>query len=98
MVILKALKITDQLVTSALFQNCSKKLFMNKSKGILQLNNLHAKFQSGYRKHYSCETAIVKVVGDIQQNVNGTNSAVIVMLDLFSAFDTIDHDILIHRL
>ena len=75
-----------------------EKVIYEQIQGYITINNLHAKFQSGYRKHYSFETAIVKVVRDIQQNVNATNSALIVMLDLSSAFDTIDQDILIHRL
>ena len=51
-------------------------------------NSLYAKCQSAYRQGHSTETALVRVQNDV----------ILILLDLSAAFDTIDHDILIHRL
>ena len=64
----------------------------------LQFNNLYAKFQSGYTKKHSCETAMFKVVGDIQTNTSLMRNIALILLDLSSAFDTLDHNILLERL
>lgn len=64
----------------------------------IQKNSLHGKYQSAYRKEHSCESAMFKVVGDLQKMVYEKNHAVLVLLDLSAAFDTIDHDILLKRL
>ena len=54
----------------------------------LQFNNLYAKFLSGCRKKHSCETAMFKVVGDIQTNTSLMQNTALILLDLSSAFDT----------
>ena len=58
-------------------------------------NNLYGKYQSGYRQFHSCETALLKVISDIQKSIYEKEHAVLILLDLSSAFDTIDHKILI---
>ena len=42
--------------------------------------------------------ALVRVLNDICNNINHQNVALLVLLDLSAAFDTIDHDILLNRL
>ena len=54
--------------------------------------------QSAYRKHLSTETALLQVVNDIHQATDNKWEAVLVMLDLSVAFDTVDHAILLDRL
>ena len=54
--------------------------------------------QSAYRKHQSTETALLQVVNDIHQATDNKWEAVLVMLDLSVAFDTVDHAILLDRL
>ena len=61
-------------------------------------NDLYPKFQSAYRKNHSCETALLRVLNDLLLTVDAKKDAVLVLLDLSAAFDTIDHDILIQRL
>ena len=64
----------------------------------LTSNNLHEQHQSAYRKFHSTETALIKVQSDILQSLDQGNATVLVLLDLSAAFDTLDHDTLLHRL
>ena len=59
---------------------------------------LHAKHQSSYRKYHSCETALVKVVDDIQGMLNMKMNVALILLDSSLAFDTVDHDLLFNHL
>ena len=68
---------------------------------IIEHLNQHQLFpttQSAYRKHHSTETALLKVKNDILLNMNKQHITFLVLLDLSSAFDTIDHTILLNRL
>ncbi len=49
-------------------------------------------FQSGFRKCHSTETAVLKVLNDILMSCD---FAILVLLDLTAAFDTVDHAVLI---
>ena len=64
----------------------------------LDENNLYPEYQSAYRKGHSCETALLKIVNDIQKDVQNRKMVALVMLDLSSAFDTIDKDMLLEKL
>lgn len=61
-------------------------------------NNLLAKLQSAYRKFHSTETALLRVCNDILLAIDRGQEVVLVLLDLSSAFDTIDHKALLDRL
>ena len=56
------------------------------------------KFPSGFRKLYSTEIALFKVSNDILMTADAGDCFVLVLLDLSTAFDAVDHHILIHRL
>ena len=55
-------------------------------------------YQSAYRKHHSTETALLCVTNDIKLAMDSKKGTILVMIDLSSAFDTIDHSILLNRL
>ena len=57
----------------------------------LSVENLY-NFQSAYKAGHSCETALLRVYNDIVTTIGRGNGAMLVLLDLSAAFDTIDHD------
>ena len=61
----------------------------------LQENNLSDPLQSAYRAGHSTETVLLRVVNAIFSAVDNDNISVLLLLDLSSAFDTIDHKILL---
>ena len=64
----------------------------------LQENYLFTPMQSAYRKYHSTETALLRVQNDLLRAVDQHQDAVLILLDFSAALDTIDHDILLHRL
>lgn len=64
----------------------------------VQTNNLLSKFQSGFRKHHSCKTAVLKVADDIREIIDNNKLGIMVLIDFSKAFDTVDHDILLKKL
>ncbi|PIK54972.1 hypothetical protein BSL78_08111 [Apostichopus japonicus] len=61
-------------------------------------NRLHEPLQSAYKQFHSSETALIKVHNDILWAMERQGVTILVLLDLSSAFDTIDLEVLIHRL
>ena len=59
---------------------------------------MNESLQSAYKKHHSCETALLRVQNDILKSIDDKQCVVLLLLDLSAAFDTIDHKILLHRL
>jgi hypothetical protein len=64
----------------------------------LQLYNLGDDLQSAYRRGCSTETALLKIKADMDLMLDQGHDVLLVTLDLSAAFDTIDHNILLHRL
>ena len=78
-------KITERAVTNQLLCHCDK-------------NATLPIYQSGFRKYHSTETALLKVQNDILLSMDRQEVCFLVLLDLSSAFDTIDHKIMIDLL
>ena len=58
-------------------------------------HGLMPEYQLAYRKDFSCETALVKIINDCLLNMENQQVTAIVAIDLSTAFDTVDHHILI---
>ena len=61
-------------------------------------NKLGEPLQSAYRPLHSTETALLRVKNDILRSIDDHKAVALVLLDLYAAFDTVDHTILIQRL
>ena len=61
-------------------------------------NNLHCNTQYGYKKFHSTETLLVKFINDILVAIDNKSGAVVLLIDLSAAFDTVDHTILLRIL
>ena len=61
-------------------------------------NNLYPDLQSAYRRNHSTKTALIKPIDDIGSALDDKLEVLLVLIDLSSAFDTVDHQILINRL
>ena len=75
-----------------------ERVVCNQLDSYLQANSLYPPRQSAYRKHFSTETALLKVHNDVTMALDQHQEVILVMLDLSAAFDTIDHSILLQRL
>src|SRR6218665_3013934 len=66
--------------------------------GYLSSAGLLPVHQSAYRRFHSTETSLLMVVTDITEAIDASDHALLGLLDLSSAFDTVDHDVLAERL
>jgi hypothetical protein len=64
----------------------------------LQRFDLLPPTQSGFRPGYSTETATLRVISEILAAVDRGDFAALVLLDLSTAFNTVDHAVLLERL
>ena len=64
----------------------------------IERHNLMEVYQSAYRAYHSTETALLKVKTDIIRALENQEVACLILLDLFAAFDTIDHNTVLRRL
>ena len=55
-------------------------------------------FQSAYRRFHSTVTALLRIQNDLLSSIDKQKVTALVLLDLSSSFDTISHNILVHRL
>ena len=62
------------------------------------VNKLFDPFQSAYRPHHSVETLLLNVSNFILQEMDRGNVTALILLDLSSAFDTVNHTILLNTL
>ena len=54
--------------------------------------------QSAYREFHLTETVLCSIVSDLLENMDNGKCAILILLDLSAAFDTVDHELLIDDL
>lgn len=64
----------------------------------MRIASLSITFQSGFKCRHSTETTLSRVFSDLLLITDSGRSAVLVLLDLSSVFDLVDHNILLTRL
>lgn len=64
----------------------------------LSNNDIITEHQSGFRKHYSCETAIQTVIDEWKLTVSEGKIVGVIFMDLKRAFETIDRERLLEKL
>ena len=75
-----------------------EKLILSQLTRYLTANGLFPKFQSGFRRYHSTETAVLRVLSDIYSAIDQDQVSLLALLDVSAAFDTVDHGILLERL
>ena len=62
----------------------------------LTTNKKLVETQSGNRKLHSTETALLHVIDELLKAMDEKNISILVLLDMSNAFDSINHNILLH--
>ena len=81
------------MLIKIIYQNVSFQLIT-----YLTANNIPNIFQSAYLPRKSTESALTLITSDLLSGMNSNRGTILVLLDMSSAFDTLDHNVLIHRL
>jgi len=64
----------------------------------LEHSGLLPTHQSGFRAYHSTETALLSLLSDIYSAVDRSQLTLLALFDVSSAFDMVDHEILLQRL
>ena len=90
-----------------IFRPVSNLLFLAKALEKCALAQLHEHckiktpipdYQSAYREHYNCKTALAKLVNDLQWSLEEGCVTSFIAIDLSSVFDMVSNDILLDLL
>ena len=64
----------------------------------MSLNKILNSAQFGFRKKFSTDFAITKLLDKVINSLSKKDHIIALFMDLSKAFDTIDHNILLHKL
>ena len=71
----------------------SKRVVVLRFLSHIECNNLLPSNQSAYRRYHSTETAVLAVHNDLVRAADTGHVTALGMLDLSTAFDTVDHKV-----
>ena len=80
------------------FSKIFEKLVHSRITAFLEKHSLLLPTQFGFRRNHSTTHALLDVVTSCYDNINDTNYTALLFLGLKKAFDTVKHEILIHKL
>ena len=75
-----------------------EKIVYKRLSSFLLMNNILNSSQFGFRKNSSIEFAIIHLLDKIVDSLSRKEHIIAILMDLSKAFDTIDHNILLHKL
>ena len=64
----------------------------------LSVHGMQETLQSAYKAFHSTESALLRIHNDLLTAMNRKQGSYLVLLDLLAAFDTVNHELLLHRL
>jgi len=82
----------------SIFDKLLEKLMAVRLNNFMSLNNILYRYQFGFRKNYSTVFAVMDVVDNILEHLDNNETCVGIYLDIMKAFDTVNHDILLHKM
>ena len=82
----------------SVFNKILEKLVYNRVYNFLQNCNLLYNYQFGFRKNYSTSLALLDTLDGCYTNIDNKNYVLGIYLDVAKAFDSVDHQILLHKL
>ena len=80
--------------TSKVLEKCASSQIIEHT----EKHKLSEPMQSAYRRQHSTETALTCVHNGILRALDDQKADLLLMLALSAAFDTVDHEIMLHRL
>ena len=80
------------------FNKIFEKILCRKLVKFLEFNKILFKYQYGFRKLYSTTLALVEFTDTITRYLDEGKYCISIFVDLTKAFDTVDHEILLHKL
>lgn len=82
----------------SVFSKVFEKIMYDRIIKFIDKHKLLYDFQFGFRKNYNTNLALITLVDKISKALDSGKNVVGVFLDFSKAFDTVNHDILLHKL
>ncbi|MGK2862648.1 MAG: RNA-directed DNA polymerase [Chitinophagaceae bacterium] len=82
----------------SIFNKLLEKLVYKRLDSFISKHNILYKYQFGFRKNHSTSQALIEVIDSCCKNFDANKKMIGIYFDLQKAFDTVNHDILLHKL